>query len=762
MRKFFIKILPVFFIITNVMTINCIAQSDGYFQRVAMVSDGRITRFSKMPITVYVENLSDSRRNYIDDLNYSLKEWHDGSSDLLSFETVDKADGAAILISWSGKIEDEYRDHPLGMAELHRMDQGNYFAEIQICQRDPVTGKPLSNDQMKVVFLHEIGHAVGLWGHSKDKNDVMYYASNVLHPTINDIVTLKAVYSYENNYPIHELTISALKEDIDLDSSDAGLYYLLGSIYIDKKDYENGINSLKKCLMINPKYNKAHVILASAYRAIGQEKDAISEYMAIANANPSALIYNVIGVSYYESGDFAQALVYLKKAVELDRIYEPAKRNLYRIYLGAADDYISKKMYNKAIELLNEAVGVFPDRPEIFNQLGIVYSEMGRYDDALKQYEFAFRINPGFGTANNNIASCYNNIGIKLAESERWNEAITAYKKAIELAPDLEGPKKNITALYWNQAQHFVSIGKDKEALNVYIELLSHDPNNGDAYNNLGAIYSRLGNNKDAVTILEHALQIDPESEDVKSNLAVAHQKYGIELIEKRSYESALDQFVKTLELSPNNPDAYVCLAMIYEKLGKYDEATRNVGLALEIDPKNNNAKKIIWNLKIQQAEDYIKAKNYDKALECYTSIPNEMITPALHDNMAYIYIMKGMFIEAISEIEIALKSDPYDDTANKNLLSIESKLKRMLSQNSGSQKARGDLARTRLSIAMSYVNRGDLMKAKQILKSAIDLKSNDSEVMDLLNDGCRKLASRFSQKGNKKQSEEILAWQAD
>jgi predicted Zn-dependent protease len=53
------------------------------------------------------------------------------------------------------------------------------------------------------VFLHELGHAVGLYGHSANKEDVMYLdekATKKVAPAVNtigprDLNTLKRIYS---------------------------------------------------------------------------------------------------------------------------------------------------------------------------------------------------------------------------------------------------------------------------------------------------------------------------------------------------------------------------------------------------------------------------------------------------------------------------------------------------------------------------------------------------------------------------------------
>ena len=753
----FIKILFVILIISFAPISK--AQQVGYFDRVAIVSDGRLTRFTKMPITVYVESLQPEYAGYNDDLIYSLKEWQLQSSGLISFEIIKASDGADVLVSWVAKLEASYNENPLGMSQLHRVDRDKFYVEMQICLRDPITAKPIPSDRMKVVLLHELGHAIGLWGHSNNKDDAMYFASNVLHPTINDLITLKTLYSHENNYPFHIQSISAIKDDLESDPNDAGSYFLIGTIYLDQGDYNSAIESLRKCLSLNRQYYRARIALASAYKSLGQEESAISEYLSLAQSNPSPMLHSVLGVSYYEHGEVANAIEQFKKALEENRAYEPAKRNLYSVYLNNGNELINNKKYNEAITLLQDGLNIFPDKPEILNALGIAYSGIGRYEEALKQYELAIRINPWFTIAKNNIASCYNNLGVQYAKSGHWEEATKAYKKASEIAPEIEGPKKNISALYWNQALQFVNSGNDSLAVKTYLEFLKLEPNSKDGYNNLGAAYSRLGDNKSAVNAMEHALQIDPNSKDIKSNLIISHQRRGIELLEAKSYNDALREFSRALEIEPDSSDIHTCIAMAYTKLEKLDEAIQHANSALSIDPKNENAKRIMLNIKIKQTDSYMQSKDYDKALECLTSLPDDLLEPAFHNNIAYIYIMKDMYIEAANEIDKVLKSDPNDKIANQNLISMELKLKNSLLKDRNSQEIKDQLARIRLSIAISYSQRHELVKAKQKLKSALDLQPKDSYIRLMLIEGCKTLAEMFVKTGEKRQSTEIQNW---
>ncbi|MDQ1318023.1 MAG: hypothetical protein QG588_1679 [Candidatus Poribacteria bacterium] len=164
-------------------------------------------------------------------------------------------------------------------------------------------------------------------------------------------------------------------------------------------------------------------------------------------------------------------------------------------------------------------------------------------------------------------------------------------------------------------------------------------------------------------------------------------------------------------------------------------------------------------NVRIQQADRYIQSKDYDKALECLTFLPDDLIEPFLQNNIAYVYIMKGMYVEAANEIDKVLKFDPDDKTANQNLISMETKLKYSLLRNHNSQELKDQLARVRISITISYSQRGELLKAKQELKSALDIQPKDSNIRLMLIEVCKMLSERFAKTGEKRQFNELQNW---
>ena len=739
------------------LVFNCISQTpDSYFDRIAMVSDGRLTRFTDLPITVYVEGLEVQGKEYADDLRYALKEWEDCSDGRLKFQLVVLPDGADILVSWVRRLEAEEWEHPLGVAELQRTDRDEFHVEMRICLRDRKTNKPLTHKQMKTVLLHEFGHAIGLWGHSKDEADVMYYAADALHPTPRDANTIKLVYSHELNYSLHAQSISAIREEMRSKPEDATLHFLLGTIYADQEKYSQAIDSFKRCLSLNSELHKASGALASAYRASGQEQAALIEYLSLAESAPSAMLHNLIGALYFEKKDTAKAIQHFKKALELERAYQPAKRNLYGVYLSRGKELVKGKMYYAAIDLLLDGISFFPDKPELYDTLGTAYSETGQFQEAIAQYTQALQINPGFMPAKSNMAGCYNNQGAKYAKAGQLEKAIEAYNQALRLAPDMEEAKKNISGAYWNRAVELSKAGRDKEAIEAYKQLLAREPDNKDAYNNIGAVYFRTGQYKEAAAAFKSALDLDPGSKEFRDNLAIAYHKQGALLLERKVYYQAAEEFEKGLEIAPDNINLHLNLAQVYQRLEKWDDAAQHISKALELEPDSVTTRKIMASLNIQRGYKHLQAKEYYKALHYYTKVPDDLMPPSMYNTIGYLYIMEKKYPEAADEFDKALKANPEDEIAHQNLLSIESNLSQ---GRLNSQQMKDKLARVRLSLGMSHMGRGNLAEAKSVLKSAIDLKPQDEDLRHLLAEGCARLAEAFTKRKALKEAGELANW---
>lgn len=103
------------------------------------------------------------------------------------------------------------------------------------------------------------------------------------------------------------------------------LYSCIGNCYLKMGDYENSIEYQLKCLDENPEYFDGWVNLGVAYRKSGNNDKAMTCYEVALNYDPkngdSGPLYISLGVLYIELGKPISALNYLEmaKAIYPDR-----------------------------------------------------------------------------------------------------------------------------------------------------------------------------------------------------------------------------------------------------------------------------------------------------------------------------------------------------------------------------------------------------------------------------------------------------------
>jgi len=116
-----------------------------------------------------------------------------------------------------------------------------------------------------------------------------------------------------------------------------------------------------------------------------------------------------------------------------------------------------------------------PSSARVYNNLGYVYADSGKYPEAMAMYKKAIAINP-------NYADAYNNLGVACMNLNKNEEAIAAYKKAIEINPGSANPYDNL-GIVLSQS------GKSAEALASFKQAIEIDPHFGDAYFNAALEY---------------------------------------------------------------------------------------------------------------------------------------------------------------------------------------------------------------------------------------------------------------------------------
>ena len=294
-------------------------------------SDANIIRWNKnsFPLKVYIDTkkLSDLPEYYTSAVSRALSQW-DKSVDFVSFINADKKSDAQILIVFDKMPEnicDEsgickfvvgYTSPKISGHKLKNMS-------ITIYDKNP-RGEYFSDKEVYNTVLHEMGHALGIMGHSYSTDDLMY-----LQTQGNDIFT-----PYREDF--HYLSgndVNTLK-----------LLYMLEPTITDKP------NTSKKGLIYTP------IILGSRAEIAMKKVEEAKDYI---NSSPDIAVgYINLAGAYSDLKEYKKAIEALQSALDVAN----TDNEKFIIYYNYAYIYMNMKKYNTALEYAELAEHIQPSQ----------------------------------------------------------------------------------------------------------------------------------------------------------------------------------------------------------------------------------------------------------------------------------------------------------------------------------------------------------------------------------------------------------------
>lgn len=181
--------------------------------------EGRPHRWSlsNLPLKIYISNGTDAsgrpvrgfRENYNMLLVEALDSWAKASNNRLAYIFVTDARAAHIICTWTDNVaflQERGNKVEQGVARVASRDSGDGNVEIGhvdvIILVKKLEGEGnLSDDEMKKACLHEIGHALGMAGHSTNNKDIMFFSDS---PTVWPALTKRdkaTMYKLYGGYP---------------------------------------------------------------------------------------------------------------------------------------------------------------------------------------------------------------------------------------------------------------------------------------------------------------------------------------------------------------------------------------------------------------------------------------------------------------------------------------------------------------------------------------------------------------------------------
>lgn len=156
---------------------------------------------SAMPLKVFIPQSSTAggfKPQYARLLQQAFQDWSTASGGSLQFVFVDRSDSATITCDFTDNPERLISLGEGGHAQVKFQGKDIISGEVMILTKPAFKDVPLTDVMIQKTTLHEVGHALGMIGHSTGRGDIMFYSIDVSdQPGVispRDIATVRALY----------------------------------------------------------------------------------------------------------------------------------------------------------------------------------------------------------------------------------------------------------------------------------------------------------------------------------------------------------------------------------------------------------------------------------------------------------------------------------------------------------------------------------------------------------------------------------------
>lgn len=374
--------------------------------------EDRILRWdvTKFPLTVYIENNSNIAPKYYEtQIKKAFVQWQE-STKFISFKFLGDEKDANIVVSINLSTDMkkcDQEDCKYTVAYTTPDINGDVLKRMDILFYDSNNlGKPFSPREIYNSALHEIGHALGIMGHSENKDDIMYMETNqndsfnkfksdfqpISQADLNTMNLLYKLVPNITNTPLREFGTKqqffapiVLGSDEQINSRKMleaknyinaapnlpNGYIDLAAAYLDGKQYNNAIESLNKALTFCSNDNERFMVcynFAVTYMKIKDWENALKYANMAKQLNPSSSdVDGIIAMIDYKQGDKELAKESYIQAIQKspDNIID--SYNLAMLYLRELNFVQAGKTLNRLIEANPDAKN--DPRVKVFNIL---------------------------------------------------------------------------------------------------------------------------------------------------------------------------------------------------------------------------------------------------------------------------------------------------------------------------------------------------------------------------------------------------------
>ncbi|KAK1168848.1 protein O-mannosyl-transferase TMTC1-like [Acipenser oxyrinchus oxyrinchus] len=364
----------------------------------------------------------------------------------------------------------------------------------------------------------------------------------------------EAIYHYQTALKLYPRHASALNNlgTLTRDPMEAELYYRqalqintqhnralfnLGNLLKAQGKETEAEQLLRDSIQFGPHFADAYSSLASLFAEQKRFEEANKIYLGgIENCPDSSDLHNNYGVFLVDTGDVDRAATHYQQAIRLKPTHYVAMVNLGRLLRSSNQNKEAEAWYKKASQITRKV--------EILTPLGALYYNTGRYEEALQVYREAAALQPDNSEIwlalaqvlamagrtkeaekmtheiiSKNLAciECYRLLSAIHNKRGSHNEALDALEKAIRV--NHKDPRIK-AELFFSKGNQLREMNLLDLAFESYKQAVALNPDQSQAWMNMGGIQHIKGDYVSARVYYSKALQLSPGSKLLKDNLA--------------------------------------------------------------------------------------------------------------------------------------------------------------------------------------------------------------------------------------------------
>lgn len=316
-------------------------------------------------------------------------------------------------------------------------------------------------------------------------------------------------------------------------------------------------------------------------------------------------------------------------------------------YYGLGLAYTGLEKFEDAIVAYQRAIAYAPDRAHSHAALGSAYANMHRYAVALDSYKVAIALDPNDKMVHHQLGKVYSKRGERAAAKRHQQQAIA-------IAPKFAAAHYQLGLLYAQEKRWH-------DAITAYRAAAAHDATLVEVLYNLAQAYARAG---DTVAAREQMALF----EERKSTLTPLHQlrgalqrtqdtteraqilaNIGRLYLKNGRYEKAAWEYQKALGMDAQLLPAYNGIGIAYTMLGRYSEAIVAQQKALALQP---NFAKAYAGLGLA----YFMQNQVESAIEYYRqAVALEPQLLEAHLKIGIILLNQKRYSEAVAAYQVVL-----------------------------------------------------------------------------------------------------------